>query len=312
MGHAPHPDNLPLLPLLCPHREGGGPIDRLVETNLGFVFRIASQYRNMGLPIEDLVNEGNIGLLEAARRFDPRRGTRFITYAVWWIRKSIRRALTRGSANIYVPEYQLRMVRRLRATRSRLSKALGREADLEEVSRELGVEIAKIDRMLQTKLREVSIDDGVGPGGESALSQFLVDRSCLDPEDDLISRENRELLRRALLHLTDQEQTVIINRFGLGGGPAFSLSEIGTHLGVSRERARQIEDRSKGRLRRVLKNLAQPTWVARSARTAPATSAGMSVVVCGGQGSPGCMRGRGSSWSPGHVPGRAQVPAAEV
>jgi len=227
----------------------------------------------MGSSLEDLVNEGNIGLLEAARRFDPTRGTRFITYAVWWIRKSIRRALTRNSATVYVPEYQLKMVRRLRTAQSKLSSALGREANREEVSKDLGVGIAKIDRILQVKLKEISIDDGVGPGREMALSQFLVERSCRDPEDHLIGRETRELLGRALLHLTDQEQTVMINRFGLGGGPAFPLSEIGRRLEISRERVRQIEDEGKRRLRRLLEGRALRAWVGRNAGTAPAASA---------------------------------------
>ncbi len=102
---------------------GRGRTDELVEANLRFVFRIAGEYRDLGLPLEDLVNEGNIGLLEAARRFDSTRGTRFITYAVWWVRKAIRRALTRYATNVYVPEYQLKMVRRLIAKRCRGSWA---------------------------------------------------------------------------------------------------------------------------------------------------------------------------------------------
>jgi len=244
--------------------------DDLVEAHLRFVSGIAREYRNMGLPLEDLVNEGNVGLIEAARRFDPARGTQFTTYAVWWIRKSIRRALTRYSANVYVPEYQMRMLRRLRNTSSRLSSALGREAKREEVSKELGVGIAKIDRMLQMKLKEISIDAGIGPGRDTTLLHLLVDRSCLHPEDHLIRRENREMLRRALLHLTDPERTVIVNRFGLGGGASFSLSEIGRCLGVSRERVRQIEDQSKKRLRRFLKRQDRPS---RNARPSPAVSA---------------------------------------
>jgi RNA polymerase primary sigma factor len=263
---------------LTPHpsagaEAGGGRTDELVEANLRFVFQIAGEYRDLGLPLEDLVNEGNLGLLEAARRFDSTRGTRFITYAVWWVRKAIRRALTRHSTNIYVPEYQLKMVRRLRSARSRLSRALGREADREEMSRELGVEIAKIDRILQVKAREISLDDAVSPSRETALSHFLVDRSCVDPEDHLIRREGRELLRLALLQLTDQERTVLINRFGLGGGPAFPLSEIGRRLGVSRERIRQIEEQGKKRLRRILAGRALRASAARNARAAPAASA---------------------------------------
>ncbi len=141
------------------------------------------------------------------------------------------------------------------------------------MSRELGFEIAKIDRLLQLKAREISLDDAVSPSRETALSHFLVDRDCLDPEDHLIRRESRERLRRALLHLTDQERTVLINRFGLGGGHAFPLSAIGRRLGVSRERIRQIEEQGKKRLRRILASGALRASAARNAPTAPAASA---------------------------------------
>lgn len=280
----PHPADLPPLPSVplgrarsrCTGARTNGGQDgseQLVLANLRFASAIAREYRNLGLPLEDLSNEGNIGLIEAARRFDPNRGTRFITYAVWWIRKSIRKALTRHAVNIYVPEYQLKKVRDLRMVKSRLSGPLGREADREEIARELGVEIAKIDSILQMKLREVSLDDPVGQNGDTPLSEILADGRSRHPETDLIKREGRGLLRRALRHLTDQEQTVIVNRFGLDGGPSFSLSEIGRRLGVSRERVRQIEDKGRKRLRRILES---GSWkadaVRRNARCAAARS----------------------------------------
>jgi RNA polymerase primary sigma factor len=224
----------------------------LVKSNLSFVVKIASEYRNMGLPFEDLLNEGNIGLIEAAHHFDPSRGTKFITYAIWWIRKSILKALSQHAAMVRIPNYQLKKVRNVRNTGRMLSRELGREADREEISRELRVTIAKIDEILQMKMRELSLDDKVGRDKDTPISDYLVDGRSINPEDELIKHENQGLIRLALRNLTDQEQTVIINRFGLEGGRVFTLKEIGEKLGVSRERVRQIESQAKKRLKKVI------------------------------------------------------------
>jgi RNA polymerase primary sigma factor len=219
----------------------------------------------MGLAFEDLLNEGNIGLIEAAHHFDPSRGTKFITYAIWWIRKSILKALSQHAAMVRVPNYQLKKVRNVRNTGRMLSRELGREADREEISRELRVTIAKIDEILQMKMRELSLDDKVGRDKDTPISDYLVDGRSVNPEDELIKHENQGLIRLALRNLSDQEQTVIINRFGLEGGRVFTLKEIGEKLGVSRERVRQIESQAKKRLRKA---------VARQARHETATDPG--------------------------------------
>ncbi|HEV8702870.1 MAG TPA: RNA polymerase sigma factor RpoD/SigA [Candidatus Polarisedimenticolia bacterium] len=224
----------------------------LVKSNLSFVVKIASEYKNMGLPFEDLLNEGNIGLIEAAHHFDPSRGTKFITYAIWWIRKSILKALSQHSAMVRIPNYQLKKVRNVRNTERMLAKELGREADREEISKELRVTIAKIDEILQMKLRELSLDDKVGKDKDTPISDYLVDGRSVNPEDELIKNESQVVIRMALRSLTDQEQTVIINRFGLEGGRVFTLKEIGEKLGVSRERVRQIENQAKKRLRKLI------------------------------------------------------------
>ena len=237
------------------HLTGGGKkgsYNDLVQSNLSFVVKIASEYRNMGLPFEDLLNEGNIGLIEAAHHFDHTRGTKFITYAIWWIRKSILKALSQHSAMVRIPNYQLKKVRNVRNTGRMLSRELGREPDREEISRELRVTIAKIDEILQIKMRELSLDDKVGRNKDTPISDYLVDGRSVNPEDELIKHENHGLIRVALRNLTDQEQTVIVNRFGLEGGRVFTLKEIGEKLGVSRERVRQIESQAKTRLRRAI------------------------------------------------------------
>ena len=224
----------------------------LVQSNLSFVVKIASEYKNMGVPFEDLLNEGNIGLIEAAHHFDHTRGTKFITYAIWWIRKSILKALSQHSAMVRIPNYQMKKVRTVRNTGRMLSRELGREADREEISKELRVTIAKIDEILQMKMRELSLDDKVGREKDTPISDYLVDGHSINPEDELIKHENQGLIRVALRNLSDQEQTVIVNRFGLEGGKVFTLKEIGGKLGVSRERVRQIECQAKMRLRKVI------------------------------------------------------------
>ena len=241
----------------------------LVQSNLSFVVKIASEYKNMGLPFEDLLNEGNIGLIEAAHHFDPGRGTKFITYAIWWIRKSILKALSQHSAMVRIPNYQLKKVRNVRNTERMLSRELGREADREEISRELRVTIAKIDEILQMKMRELSLDDKVGKDKDTPISDYLVDGRSINPEDELIKNEGQVVIRLALRNLTDQEQTVIINRFGLEGGKVFTLKEIGEKLGVSRERVRQIENQAKKRLKKL---------IARQQRGAQAAAAGARAV----------------------------------
>jgi RNA polymerase primary sigma factor len=233
-------------------REIRGSYHDLVQSNLSFVVKIASEYKNMGLPFEDLLNEGNIGLIEAAHHFDHTRGTKFITYAIWWIRKSILKALSQHSAMVRIPNYQLKKVRNVRNTERMLSRELGREADREEISKELRVTIAKIDEILQMKMRELSLDDKVGKDKDTPISDYLVDGRSVNPEDELIKNENQVVVRLALRSLTDQEQTVIINRFGLEGGRVFTLKEIGEKLGVSRERVRQIENQAKKRLRKLM------------------------------------------------------------
>src|SRR5438128_1765552 len=224
----------------------------LVQSNLSFVVKIASEYRNMGLPFEDLLNEGNIGLIEAAHHFDHTRGTKFITYAIWWIRKSILKALSQHAAMVRIPNYQLKKVRNVRNTERMLAKELGREADREEISKELRVTIAKIDEILQMKMRELSLDEKVGKDKDTPISDYLVDGRSINPEDELIKNESQGVIRMALRSLSDQEQTVIINRFGLEGGRVFTLKEIGEKLGVSRERVRQIENQAKKSLRKLI------------------------------------------------------------
>ncbi len=225
--------------------------EHLVASNLSFVVKVASEYRNLGLPLEDLLNEGNLGLIEAARRYDPSKGTKFITYAIWWIRKSILKALAEQVNLVRVPTYQMKKVREVRETERTLRRELGRSPERGEISERLEVPIKKVDQVLQVHSRETSIDDTVGKDKKTPVSDFLTDPDDESPEDNLLKREGTSLVTDALGFLSDQEKVVIRHRFGLDGSPILTLKEIGEKMGVSRERVRQIETQAKQRLRRL-------------------------------------------------------------
>jgi len=226
-------------------------LDELIESNLSFVVKVASEYRNLGLPFEDLLNEGNIGLIEAAHRYDASKGTKFITYAIWWIRKSILKALSEHSNLVRVPTYQMKKVREIRDAEKSLRRTLGRKPKREEISERLDRSVSKIDQVLQFSLREMSLDDKVGKNRDASISDYLVDDGTVSPEDDLIQREASSLVSEAMAHLSDQERMVISHRFGIAGGAALTLKEIGEIMCISRERVRQIECQAKNRLRKI-------------------------------------------------------------
>ena len=223
----------------------------LIESNLSFVVKVASEYRNLGLPFEDLLNEGNVGLIEAAHRYDAIKGTKFITYAIWWIRKSILKALSEHSNLVRVPTYQMKKVREIREAENALRCSLGRRPQREEISLRLDRSLTKIDQVLQFSLHEMSLDEKVGKDRDTPISDYLIDDDTVNPEDDLVKRESNSLVTEAMAHLSKQERKVIRFRFGIAGGVALTLKEIGEMMDISRERVRQIECQAKERLRRI-------------------------------------------------------------
>jgi RNA polymerase primary sigma factor len=226
-------------------------LNELIESNLSFVVKVSIEYRNLGLPFEDLLNEGNIGLIEAAHRYDASKGTKFITYAIWWIRTSILKALSEHSNLVRVPTYQMKKVREIRDAEASLRRSLGRAPERAEISQRLSKSVNKIDQVLQFSMREVSLDEKIGKDRDKPISDYLVDPASSSPEDDMIHRESSSLVGEAMSHLTEQERVVVAFRFGLAGGPPLTLKEIGEKMGISRERVRQIECQAKARLRKL-------------------------------------------------------------
>lgn len=232
-------------------------LNMLVESNLSFVVKIANEHRNMGLSFEDLLNEGNIGLIEAAHRYDPSKGTKFITYAVWWIRKNMMDAIYNQTGVIRVPKYRKKKAIRIRETEDRLSHELGRQPCREEISSDLACTVSDVDTTLMLKPSVTSLDDDLGDEG-ATISQIVADGEAPDPETELLRNESRDLVRWALQWLNERERTIITQRVGMHGGRCFTLKEIGERMGLSRERIRQIETEAKGKLRRILEYLTSP------------------------------------------------------
>ncbi len=223
----------------------------LVRSNLGFVVKIASEYRNLGVPFEDLLNEGNLGLIEAAQRYDPSRETRFTTYAVWWIRKKILHAIGNRSLLVRVPASRRRMIAEVKKTADALSIRLGRAPTREEIAGHLSIPTKRVDSLLGTQLAHASLDRPADAEKTTPPKDLLADdRSTA--EQELIREELAAHVKRAFLRLTPREQAVLGWRYALEGESTHTLQEIGERLNLSRERVRQIEMQARRRMRRLL------------------------------------------------------------
>ncbi len=225
-------------------------LNKLVNANLKFVVFIAKDYKNRGLPFDELISEGNIGLLEAARRYDSKRGVKFISYAVWWIRQSILRALANNSRLVRLPVNHVWALQRMVNTVESLEQTLGRTPELEEVARAMNISPQKLSKSLKYWGRELSLEDSTYPGEESlSLLEKISSEEFVEPSHNLLDESLKLDIKMTLDTLTDIEAKIIRYYYGIGIDRPMTLLEIGRKLNLSRERIRQIRDRAIRKLR---------------------------------------------------------------
>jgi RNA polymerase primary sigma factor len=224
-------------------------LNQLVAANLRFVVSVARRYAGHGVPLADLVTEGNIGLIRAARRFDETKGVRFISYAVWWVRQSILQALTAGSRIVRIPSGQLEESHRVIRAVRRLEQELGREPTIAEVAAELELSPGEVTDALGLRPGWVSLDAPLPNDDQSSMLDLIPDTELEDPNASATSAALRDVVEAGLTRLPEREAAVLMQYFGLDGEPARSLEEIARGLGLTRERARMIKDRALVRLR---------------------------------------------------------------
>ena len=238
--------------LACRIRRGDREaLEKLVNSNLRFVVSIAKKYQNQGVALSDLINEGNLGLIRAAEKFDETRGVKFISYAVWWIRQAILQALAEQSRIVRVPLNRAGELHRIGKRSSALVQELGREPTVGELAEGLEVEAEELYKTMSIAMAHLSLDAPLVPGEDNKLLDYLPDEYRPGPEQEAFDKALKNNVEEALSTLKPREAKILRLYYGLDGEEAMTLEEIGQQLGVTRERVRQIKERALARLRHV-------------------------------------------------------------
>ena len=230
----------------------------MIRANLRLVVKIAQDYANYGMPVTDLISEGNIGLMKAVERFDPAKGGKLSTYAAWWIKQSIKRSLANQSKTIRLPVHLVDKISKMRRVSLQMSEELGREPTDDELAEEVGLSSAKVSHLKTVAIRPASLDAPISDDDATAFGEIVGDEEALTPFELLRDKNLRDELGGLLAVLDEREKRIIFSRFGLDGGKPRTLEEVGKKFGVTRERIRQLQNIALSKLRRALQKKERP------------------------------------------------------
>jgi RNA polymerase primary sigma factor len=226
--------------------------EHMIKANLRLVVKIARDYEGIGLPLLDLISEGNIGLMKAVERFDPAKGGKLSTYGSWWIKQSIKRALANQSKTIRLPVHLVDKISKMRRVGMQLQEELGREPTDEEIAGELGITAGRVAQMRLAAIRPASLDAPIGDDDSNNFSEIVQDENATSPYENLEEKTVTGMLQDMVKTLDSREETILRYRFGLDGGTEKTLEEVGEKFGVTRERIRQIQNIALRKLRRMI------------------------------------------------------------
>jgi RNA polymerase primary sigma factor len=229
--------------------------EQMIKANLRLVVKIAHDYEGLGLPLLDLINEGNIGLMKAVERFDPAKGGKLSTYGSWWIKQSIKRALANQSKTIRLPVHLVDKISKMRRTAMKLQEEFGREPTDEELGEELGISAARVAQLRTAAIRPASLDAPIGDDDSNNFAEVVQDENADTPYEQLEEKTVNKMLHEMIKTLDPREATILRYRFGLDGGTEKTLEEVGEKFGVTRERVRQIQNIALNKLRKMIEKL---------------------------------------------------------
>jgi RNA polymerase primary sigma factor len=229
--------------------------EQMIKANLRLVVKIAHDYEGLGLPLLDLINEGNIGLMKAVERFDPSKGGKLSTYGAWWIKQSIKRALANQSKTIRLPVHLVDKISKMRRTAMRLQEEFGREPTDEELGEELGITASRVAQLRTAAIRPASLDAPIGDDDSNDFAEIVQDENAETPYEQLEEKTVTKMLNEMVQTLDPREAMILRYRFGLDGGSERTLEEVGEKFGVTRERIRQIQNIALKKLRKMIEKM---------------------------------------------------------